>query len=132
MPAHVRYPFLSDLGSKHRAKPVVGSHLGLRISNFVPKKPSNVRISTKNILTFDGFASPLELQASLSRIGIRRLFAPLGSSHPNSVEGGGVVDRLQNALDEKSSPLIVARRLHEKVGITNSQINWLRQVILSN
>jgi hypothetical protein len=32
---------------------VVGSHLGLRISNFVPKKPSNVRISSNNILTFD-------------------------------------------------------------------------------
>ena len=25
----------------------------MRISNFVPKKPSNVRISTNNILTFD-------------------------------------------------------------------------------
>src|SRR3974390_2597523 len=37
----------------------VGSHLGLRISNFVPKKPSNMRISTKNILTFDGSARGL-------------------------------------------------------------------------
>ncbi len=41
----------------------VGIHLGLRISNFAPKKPSNVRISTQNILTFDGLASPLELHA---------------------------------------------------------------------
>src|SRR5208337_1697847 len=79
----------------------VGSHLGLRISNLVPKKPSNVRISTQNILTFDGFASPLELQARLSRIRIRTLFGPLGSSHPNSVEGGGVVDRLQNAHQKR-------------------------------
>jgi hypothetical protein len=39
----------------------------LRISNFARKKPSNVRVSTKNILTFDGLASPLELQAELSR-----------------------------------------------------------------
>jgi hypothetical protein len=46
------------------------------------KKPSNVRISTKDILTFDGLASPLELQAGLSRIGVRTLFAPVGSSHP--------------------------------------------------
>ena len=45
------------------SSPPVGSHLGLRISNFVPKKPSNVRISTNNILTFDGFASLLELRA---------------------------------------------------------------------
>jgi hypothetical protein len=60
----------------------VGSHLGLRISNFVSKKPSNVRISTKSILTFDGLASPLERQAGLSRIGVRTLFAPVGSSHP--------------------------------------------------
>ena len=36
---------------------VVGSHLGVRIWNFGPKKPSNVRISTKNILTFDGSSS---------------------------------------------------------------------------
>jgi hypothetical protein len=38
---------------------VVGSHLGVRIWNFGPKKPSNVRISTKNILTFDGPARGL-------------------------------------------------------------------------
>src|SRR5271165_58800 len=55
----------------------VRSHLGLRISNFAPIKPSNVRISTKNILTFDGLASPLELQAGLFRIGVRTLFAPV-------------------------------------------------------
>ena len=60
----------------------VGSHLGLRISNFASKKPSNVRISTKNILTFDGLASPLELRAERFRIGVRTLFAPVGSSHP--------------------------------------------------
>lgn len=60
----------------------VGSHLGLRISNFARKKPSNVRISLVDILSFDGLASSLELQAGLSRIGVRTLFAPLGSSHP--------------------------------------------------
>src|SRR5580704_7607149 len=66
-----------------RRRPLgVGSHLGLRILNFASKKPSNVRISTKNILTFDGLASPLELRAELSRIGVRTLFAPVGSSHP--------------------------------------------------
>jgi hypothetical protein len=32
----------------------VRSHFGVRISNIAPKKPSNVRISTWNILTFDG------------------------------------------------------------------------------
>jgi integrase/recombinase XerC len=40
----------------------VGSHLGVRISNFVPKKPSNVRISTKNILTFDGSSRRLRIK----------------------------------------------------------------------
>src|SRR5208282_4224019 len=70
-----------DLGMAWRTASV-GSHLGLRISNFAPKKPSNVRISTINILTFDGLASPLERQAELSRIGVRTLFAPVGSSHP--------------------------------------------------
>jgi hypothetical protein len=63
---------------------VIGSHLGLRISNFAPKNPSNVRISTKNILTFDGFASSLELQAGLSRIGVRTLFTPEDRLIPNS------------------------------------------------
>ena len=67
---------------KWRLFRAVGSHLGLRISNFAPKKPLNVRISTKDILTFDGFASSLERQAGLSRIGVRTLFAPVGSSHP--------------------------------------------------
>src|SRR5271166_4550431 len=57
--------------------PAVGSHVGLRISNFAPRKPSNVRICLVDILTFDGFASSLELQAGLSRIGVRTLFAPL-------------------------------------------------------
>ena len=37
----------------------VRSHLGLRISDFEPNKPSNVRISGKNILTFDGFLPSL-------------------------------------------------------------------------
>jgi hypothetical protein len=67
-----------DVGRLH----CVGSHLGLRIWNFASKKPSNLRISTKNILTFDGLASPLELQAGPSHIGVRMLFAPVGSSHP--------------------------------------------------
>jgi hypothetical protein len=44
------------------AKHGVGSHLGLRISNFAPKKPSNVRICLVDILTFDGLVSSLELQ----------------------------------------------------------------------
>ena len=74
-------PEIEDLRDKVHCA-VVGSHLGLRILNFASKKPSNVRISTKNILTFDGLASPLELRAELSRIGVRTLFAPVGSSHP--------------------------------------------------
>jgi hypothetical protein len=37
----------------------VRSHLGLRISDFEPNKPSNVRISGKNILIFDGFLPSL-------------------------------------------------------------------------
>jgi hypothetical protein len=41
------------------AKAIVGSHLGVRILIFAAKKPSNVRISTKNILTFDGSARGL-------------------------------------------------------------------------
>ncbi len=41
----------------------------MRISNFAPKKPSNVRICLVDILTFDGLASSLELQAGRSRIG---------------------------------------------------------------
>jgi hypothetical protein len=41
---------------------VVGRHLGLRTSNFVSKKPSNVRISINNILTFDGLLTSLWLQ----------------------------------------------------------------------
>ena len=60
--------------------PLSGAIFGLRISNFASKKPSNFRISTKNILTFDGLVSPLELQAGLSGIGVN--FAPVGSSHP--------------------------------------------------
>ncbi len=81
----------------------VGSHLGLRISNFAPKKPSNVRICLVDILTFDGLASSLELQAGPSRIGAT-----------------------------SSSPPIVGRRIYEKVGASNSQIKWLQQAILSN
>ena len=65
----------------------VGSHHGVRISNFARKKPSNVRICLVDILTFDGFASSLELQAGLSRIG-----------------------------ETSSSPPIVAGRFYEKVG----------------
>src|SRR5208282_5228500 len=81
----------------------VGSHLGLRISNFAPKKPSNVRICLVDILTFDGLASSLELQAGPSRIGAT-----------------------------SSSPPIVGHRIYEKVGGSNSQIKWLQQAILSN
>src|SRR5580704_18279455 len=47
---------------------VVGSHLGLRISNFASKKPSNLRISTKNILTFDGSASLFVLVGLIGRL----------------------------------------------------------------
>ena len=39
--------------------PAVRSHLGLRISDSESKKPLNVRISTKHILTFDGSARGL-------------------------------------------------------------------------
>jgi hypothetical protein len=35
----------------------VGSHLGLRISESEWKKPSNVRVSANDILTFDGSSS---------------------------------------------------------------------------
>jgi SulP family sulfate permease len=45
----------------------VRSHLGLRISDSKSKKPSNVRISPVNILTFNGFPSRLELRDELSR-----------------------------------------------------------------
>lgn len=55
---------------------VVGSHLGLRISEFALKMPSNVKIWAGNILSFDGFVSLLELQTGLSRMGVRTLFAP--------------------------------------------------------
>ena len=55
----------------------------------------------RNILTFDGFASPPELKTKLSRIGIRTLSAPMLAADP------------------------------QKVGVTNSQFNWLRQAILS-
>jgi hypothetical protein len=54
----------------------VGSHLGLRISNLVPKKPSNVRISTQKILTFDGFASPLEVKPGCFPYAFERSSAP--------------------------------------------------------
>ena len=123
-----------DVAGKHRRQSV-GSHLGLRILNFAPKKPSNVRISTENILTFDGFASPLELQTRLSRIGIRTLFAPKDRLVPTALRAAGlliVCKTPAKGAGRKSSPLIVAPRIQEKVGIPNSQINWLRQVILSN
>jgi hypothetical protein len=38
----------------------VRSHLGLRISNFAPKKPSNVRMIAKEYSRVNGFASSLE------------------------------------------------------------------------
>ena len=37
--------------------PDVGRHFGVRTSDIAPKKPSNVRISSRDILTFDGSAS---------------------------------------------------------------------------
>jgi len=40
----------------------VGSHLGVRIWNFDPKKPSNVRIPTNYILTLDGSAGGLNFK----------------------------------------------------------------------
>ena len=40
----------------------VGSHLGVRISNLDPKKPSNVRISSNYILTLDGSARGLNFK----------------------------------------------------------------------
>ncbi len=40
----------------------VGSHLGVRIWNFDPKKPSKVRISTNYILTLDGSARGLNFK----------------------------------------------------------------------
>jgi hypothetical protein len=55
------YQILLDL----KVEAGVGSHLGVRISNFPPKKPSNVRISTKNILTFDGSARGLSFNRHL-------------------------------------------------------------------
>ena len=57
------------------------SHLGLRISDSESEKPSNVRISFVNILTFNGFPLRLELRDGLPRIGARMLFALAGSSH---------------------------------------------------
>jgi hypothetical protein len=48
----------------------------LRISEFALKMPSNVKIWAGNILSSDGFASLLELQTGLSRMGVRTLFAP--------------------------------------------------------
>ena len=40
----------------------VGSHVGVRIWNFDPKKPSNVRIPTNYILTLDGSAGGLKFK----------------------------------------------------------------------
>jgi hypothetical protein len=70
--------FRCQVGHSYTA---VGSHLGLRISNFESEKPLNLRISTFNILTFNGFPSRLELRDELSRIGARMHFALAGSSH---------------------------------------------------
>lgn len=60
----------------------VRSHLGLRISDSKSKKPLNVRISTADILTFNGFPSRFELRDELPRIGARTLFSPVGPRHP--------------------------------------------------
>jgi hypothetical protein len=43
-----------------------------------------------------------------------------------AVELSRQIGSRQSTLDEKSSPLNVARRLHEKVGVANSQFNWRR------
>jgi hypothetical protein len=43
-------------------EPSVGSHLGVRIWNLDPKRPSNVRISTNYILTLDGSARGLNFK----------------------------------------------------------------------
>jgi nickel-responsive transcriptional regulator NikR len=40
----------------HVQMSVVGSHVGLRISESKSKKPSNVRIAVNNILRFNGFS----------------------------------------------------------------------------
>lgn len=61
---------------------IVGSHLGLRISESESEKPSNVRIWLADILTFDGFPSRLELRDGLSRTGARMPFSRVGSCHP--------------------------------------------------
>jgi hypothetical protein len=64
-PVHVEWDAgaaMTPLGQVPFFIDFVGSHLGVRISNFGPKKPSNVRISTKNILTFDGSARSLSFK----------------------------------------------------------------------
>ena len=57
-------------GSMPRAG--VGSHLGLRIWNFVPEKAIECENITKIILTFDGILLPLELQAGPLRRSVRK------------------------------------------------------------
>jgi hypothetical protein len=53
---------IADLAMIVRELEAVGSHLGLRISNFAQKKPSNMRICCGDILIFDGFASCLSFK----------------------------------------------------------------------
>jgi hypothetical protein len=50
------------VGALSKGSTCVGSHLGVRISNFDPKKPSNVRISTNYILTLDGSSRGLNFK----------------------------------------------------------------------
>ena len=59
----------------------------------------------QDILIFDGCLA-LELQVRLSRIGIRTLFSPLGSSHPNSRQ-----KRWSKNLLRSSSPAECTKRL---------------------
>jgi len=96
----------------------VGGRLGLRISKSAPRKPSNVRISTQNILTFDGFFSSLELRAWPCRASVRKPFSLRRGVWPSS--------------GTSSSPPIAIRRIYKKVRASNSQVKWLQQAILSN
>jgi len=96
----------------------IGGRLGLRISKSAPRKPSNVRISTQNILTFDGFFSSLELRAWPCRASVRKPFSLRRGVWPSS--------------GTSSSPPIAIRRIYKKVRASNSQVKWLQQAILSN
>jgi hypothetical protein len=123
----------------------VRSHLGLRISNFAPKKPSNVRMIAKEYSRVKGFASSLEHQ---SRVSARTALHPVRSTR---LEGAGKAvpsEKSAKARDERRlvardrcivsrlftevkcfvifNTLIVAGRPgYKKVRIANSQVNRL-------